>query len=310
MSDLGALAKKISASPQVTILLHQQPDGDAIGSGVALALAIKDQAEVTIVSVDEPPKAFRDICGQIIFSAKLPEKADLIIAVDVGELYRTGFGKILSNPKNAGSIALIDHHATGDIAKIAQYSYCRSASATAELVFDLLSELRVEITPPIATALLLGLYTDTGGFQHQNTSSSLLKLAGRLVSYGGNLNLISRSLRNQTSQKQKRLWGYVLDKVTINRYGLANARLSLKELENYQAEYQDLAGLANYLSLISEDRAVCLTVEDKNGWRTILRTRHANINLSRLAKLFGGTGTKKIAGFTVTKDLFSSKISE
>jgi phosphoesterase RecJ-like protein len=171
-------------------------------------------------------------------------------------------------------------------------------------VWEVIKNMRLAVTPQIATALLLGIYTDTDGFKHNNSTKESLQLASLLVRRGANLRLISQTCLRTLPKKQQRLWGLALSKLDINSFGLAITKINHAELEAHHATSQDLAGLANLIALTSEAMASLVLIENKSVWQGILRTRHHQINVGKLARLIGGSGSKKAAGFTVTKDIF------
>lgn len=310
MTVVRRIVELLNGATDITLLIHQHPDGDAIGSSVALYEALTTVGKrPRIVCAQQIAPVFSRIVGRPIVEQKLPDKTDLILLLDCGEAHRTGFGRQLKNPNLKTKIVVIDHHPKGDLYKLAtHYHSDESASATAEIIVDYLRELRQKITAPIATALLLGIYTDTGGFQHANTTSRTLRLASRLISFGGNLNLITETFWRQLSPAKKRLWGKILSEIQISRCQILTAVVSQDHLQIAGATDEDVSGLANYLSLTHEAKAALVLLETETGWRGTLRTRHSGIDLSQLAKFFGGKGQKKAAGFITTKEVFSGKI--
>lgn len=311
MTVTRQIADAISRVNDITLLIHQKPDGDAIGSSVALYHALQENGkQVRIVCAQQIAPIFRRIVGSLPIEQKLPSKTDLIIVLDCGELHRTGFGRQLQSWRQTRKkVIAIDHHPKGDIQKVAScYHHSPIASATAEIVIDYLRELRCKISAEIATALLLGIYTDTGGFQHANTTSQTLGLASRLISYGGDLNLITQTFWRVQTPAQKRLWGKILSDIQINNCQIATALISRQDLRKAGATDDDVSGLANLLALIHEAKAALVMLETDNGWRGTLRTRHPNIDLGQLARFLGGQGQKKAAGFVATKEVFSGKI--
>lgn len=301
----------LAQANDITLLVHQNPDGDAVGSSVALKLALDTLDKQTrIVCTQNFPDVFTNIVGQVTTETKLPNRTDLLIILDCSEFHRTGFAKQLKTFK-ATKILVIDHHESGDLRKLSEniFSDC-TAAATTELVFQCLNELRVKISSEIATALLMGLYTDTGAFQHTNTTSDTLSLAARLIRYGADLSKISNVFLQTLSKPKRRLWGKILSDITLNKFGIVCAVVSANLLTEANAEPADISGLANQLALTSEARASLVLVETGKGWRGTLRTRYANIDLGRLAAMLGGHGHKKAAGFTATKSVFSGKISK
>mgnify|MGYP001607186509 CR=1 FL=1 len=304
------IAHVLEGAADVTIVIHQQPDGDAIGSAVALQLGLRSKSKTArIVCVHDFPAVFKNIVGEIQVETSLPSATDAIVVLDCSELHRTGFGRQLTTLAKSIPIAVIDHHAKGDMVKIAHHTHFdETVAATAEILFDYLSLLRVEITPAIATALLMAIYTDTGGFQHGNTSSKTFSLAGRLVRCGGDLTLVSQSFIRSFNPAKKRLWGKILSSVEIGRFNIVTAIINAEDLREAEATAEDILGLANTLALINEARAALVMMEIAGSWRGVLRTRHANVDVSRIAQLFGGKGQKKAAGFAATKAVFSGKI--
>lgn len=293
----------------ITLLVHQNPDGDAVGSSVALKLGLaKLGKQVKIICTQSFPEIFTGIVSAVETEARLPQQTDLLIILDCSELHRTGFAKQLKSLK-AKTIVVIDHHESGDLRKLSENIFSdNNAAATAELIYECLNELRVKITPEIATALLMGIYTDTGAFQHNNTTSSTLSLAARLVRYGADLSKISNTFLQTLSKPKRRLWGKILSELTINKFGMVCAVVPANLLVESGAEAADISGLANQLALTDEAKASLVLVETSQGWRGTLRTRCANVDLGRLATMLGGRGHKKAAGFTATKSVFSGKL--
>lgn len=310
MSVARQIVAALRTAKDVTIVIHQRPDGDAIGSAVALQLALQQLGKTTRVAcIQAVPAVFGGIVGPIATTSSFPTTTDLAIILDCAEIHRTGFGRQLERLRQNHPVAAIDHHSAGDLQKIAShYHVDQKASATAEIIFDYLTELRCPISPPMATALLMGIYTDTGGFQHANTTSRTFQLAARLIRCGANLNLISQAFLRTFNPGKKRLWGKILSQIRLNRWGVVTAIINSDDLLNAEATADDILGLANTLALTHEARAALVMVEVAGSWRGILRTRHTTVDVSRLAEIFGGKGQKKAAGFTATKDIFSGKI--
>jgi len=308
MAAAKDIVRHIGQARHIGIVIHQQPDGDAVGSAVALAEGLRQQGKVVSVTcAQQPSVVFEKIVGQTHFVTHLPAKVDLLIVLDCGECHRSGYAQQLQ--KMNCPVLVIDHHARGDMAKFAQHYHLEpTAAATAEIIFDYLNELRCVITPTIATALLMGIYTDTGAFQHATTTSRTLTISSRLIRYGANLYEISHTFLQTLTPAKKRLWGQILAGIQINRLGVVTAIVTQKALLEAKASAEDVSGLANSLALIAEARAALVLVELKDGWRGTLRTRHTSVDVSRLAQFFGGRGQKKAAGFLATKTIFSGKI--
>lgn len=307
MRNLVELCETLKSARRINILTHQRPDGDAIGSALALALILRQlRKKVTIVFKQTISPVFSDITGEIEISDYLPKDADLNIIVDCSELNRTGFTRDLK--ASQAKTIIIDHHVTTVRPKADLVILNEQAAATAELIYELANSMRSTITKSIATALLMGIYTDTGGFVHGNATSETLRITSRLMRYGANLEKIASTFSHRLPSAKKRLWGLALTQIKLNTLGFVVACITLDMLEQTKATTDDLSGLANVLALTSEARVALVLVETAEGWRGVLRTRKQDVNLHKLAKLFGGKGHKKAAGFFATKDVFSGKI--
>ena len=305
--SLKKIATILLNSQSLTIVLHQNPDGDVIGSANALTLSLNSQ--VTISSSTKIADIFKKIIPNIKTVNKLDSKSDTYVILDCSETHRTGFTKELAAIP-LEKIVIIDHHQkNGDLVKNYPNNFVdKSCSATAEIIDELLKEMHVAVTPEIATSLLLGIFTDTGGFKHPNTSVNTLSRASKLIRYGGDLQKIKKIFLKKLSISQRKLWGSALSGLYINKWGIAVTKITKNSLKETSSLQEDIFGLANIIALTTEAKASLVLIEQDNGWRGILRTRHKHIDISRLAKLLGGKGQKKAAGFTATKRLFSSKI--
>lgn len=291
------LTEAVKQAEYIDLVIHCQPDGDAMGAATALKLALGDK-QVRIVCATEVPAVFAALVNQPV-EKSLSDQVELIITLDCSQLDRTGLVKeITAKVKKSAKLAVIDHHENGDSSKLASFELRNTTvSSTAELVYLLLRSLRRPISAPIAQAILLGLYSDTGAFRHPNTSQQTLLIAGRLIASGASIEPIAQALSHQLTSEQRRLWGNILQTIQITEQNLAVAVVS-RQLINNIKEATALAGLVNNLALIQEARAAMLIIETETGWQCQLRTRHANVNLRRLAGYFGGGGTRQTAGFT------------
>ncbi len=307
MTPLAKIASLLENAGSITFVLHQKPDGDAIGSAAALCSALSEKT-VSVVSVDTVPEVFLRSARLPNTTTRIDKEPDLVVVLDCSELHRTGIKEQLKKI-NRHKIVVLDHHDGGDLPHLAGHCHIDNRySATGEIVELLLKEMRRPITGPIADALVLALYCDTGGFTHPNTSKEVLTTVSRLIRYGASIEKIHRLFFQEFSLAKRKLWGKTLTGLEINRWGIVLATIKEEDLGKAGATVQDILGLANVIALTHEARAALVLVEQADSWRGILRTRHSNVDLGRLARLFGGTGFKKAAGFTATKQLFSGKI--
>ncbi|MCR4277561.1 MAG: bifunctional oligoribonuclease/PAP phosphatase NrnA [Candidatus Berkelbacteria bacterium] len=308
MSTAKSIAGSLRTAHSIALILHQNPDGDVIGSALALERSLPSK-KIRIVCVNPVADVFTEALGPFAVESTLLQSANLFVVLDCPDLKRTGFATHLTKLAKNKKLIVIDHHQKGDLAILAnEYHHDLTASSTCEMVASVIDELRLPINSSVATALLLGIHTDTGGFQYPNTTSETLKLAARLVRQGADYQRIRQTLGPQRDLKKMRLWGEVLGSVSINSLGIAVARVSKATLAKTSATESDLAGLAKYLCSIEGTKATLVLVETDAGWRGSLRTQSRTFNVGRLAKLLGGSGGRKVAGFLATEELVSDKI--
>lgn len=299
------LKELIGSFEPILILTHEDPDGDAIASLLALKIALERLGKkVFTVCKDGVPAAFAFLKGSEEVSPDfLAGDFELIFILDCGDLRRTGFAeRIRRLPRRKYKIVNIDHHPKSDLHKIASLNITdSSACSTSELLYRLFYNLSVSIDKEIATALLTGIYTDTGGFRHSNTTAEVLEMASQLLSKGARLSKISKHIAFSRPISALKLWGKALDRIHWHRrLGLVSSLVTQKDIQECQATDSDLAGVVNLINTIPQSRAAILFSETKDGKvKASLRTEEDKVDVSRLATLFGGGGHRKAAGFEI-----------
>lgn len=303
----------IEKSKDILLIIHLDPDGDTIASSLALAAALERKGKnAAIVGRDPAPDVFTFLPGiKRIKQDYLAGDFDAVLVLDCGDLKRTGFPKrLLEFARRKKTLVNIDHHRKSDLHKAANLTiFDEQAAATAEIVYELIAALGGKITSSIATLLLCGLYTDTGGFRHANTTAKTLELASRLLERGGRLNQIKKHLDNHKSMAALKLWGVALSRIkSIENLGAVVSVVTKQDLDSAGATSQDLAGLVNLVGSAAGNRAAILLAQiDDETIKVSLRTERNDIDMSRLAEVFGGGGHKKAAGFTLRGKLVESK---
>src|SRR5579883_2215786 len=185
-SELQSAAKAIAAAQKIVLACHVNPDGDALGSLLALGLAIEaafPKKDLVFLSQDGVPEIYRFLPGSDRVQTSTTRKDfDLAIALDSGDLKRVGL-KVMPTISSAPVQMDIDHHvgegAFGDIRLLDS-----RAAATAEIVFDLIPELGATISTDIAICLLTGVITDTGSFRFMNVTPRTLRISASLIEAG------------------------------------------------------------------------------------------------------------------------------
>ena len=304
MSQLTQLKEILSGGSHFVLLGHLEPDGDAVGSMLALsALLISLGKKTTLVLKDPVPAIFNFLVENRDIQPDLPAEFDGLILVDNGDLRRTGIASEINELKKKNfPIIHFDHHQKSDLWRLTSLNYCDDqASSTAEIIFGLFASFKIEISPEIATALLAGIFNDTGGFRHSNTSEKVLNIVAELLRRGGKLKKIADNIENSHSIARFKLWGTALNRLTLNKtFGISWSYLSWKDLKEVGATEEEISGLVNLLNSAPESKASMLLYEDETGKiKGSLRSESNEIDLAKLAELLGGGGHKKAAGFMI-----------
>lgn len=303
------LFSKIKNHQNFLLMIHEDPDGDTLSASVAFYIALKSlNKNVSMLCKDEIPKPFlflpeiQKIKKDILFG-----DFEVIIVIDCGDLKRTGFPDRLKKfARIFKNLINIDHHPKNDLSKIANLNFCnQNASSASEIVWEVLKEMKIEPTREISTAILCGIYTDTGGFKHSNTSTKTLEVSSELLRYGAQLKKITKNVSLNKSVASLRLWGVALTRLRKNQVlQIVTSVITREDLQNCGASYFDLAGVVNLMNAIPDSKAAILFFETPEGSiRASLRTEKDNVDIAQIARLFGGGGHKKAAGFTIEGDL-------
>lgn len=291
----------IDKSKNILILLHENPDGDTIASSVALAMALKKLGKrVVCANRDEIPKVFQFIPeADMIQKDFLLGDFDFVITVDCGDMRRTGFADRLSKISKRKKIVNIDHHIKNDLHRFAFLNIVDdTAVASAQIIWRIINFLQVPVDPKIATCILAGIYNDTGGFHNINVTPESLSIASMCISAGARIKLISANISSSKTSQSLMLWGIALRNMRALPSGIIYSVITVDEIEACKANPEDIAGLVNLLNTVPSSSIALLILETKDGSiRGSIRTESDNIDVSRLARIFGGGGHKKASGF-------------
>ena len=167
------------------------------------------------------------------------------------------------------------------------------------VMYKLLRFWNVKMTPDIATALMVGIYTDTGSFMHSNTTDEVYTIAGKLLSSGANMRKIVKSIFKTTPISTMRLWGKVLSRVRQNDRKITVSYVTQQDFEEVGAKPEDLTGVVDYINSVPDSYFSLLLTEFARKIKGSLRTLRDDINLSTIAEIFGGGGHAKASGFTI-----------
>ncbi len=301
-SELEKIQEWIKTNPHVVIIAHSNPDGDTVGCSAALSLGLEQLGiNVQRACIDTVPEGFQFIEGTDKYEQDFDVKDfDSAWLCDCGDKVMTRFHEekpeILSETMTTLNL---DHHPTND--EFGDINFVDpAASSSCEITLELLQKLDVQITPEIATALLLGLYTDTGGFQHQNTTPEAYRAAATLIRAGGNVAKIAKHVFHSNEFRKFKLWGKVLKNLHLTEDGAAIIGAHVNDYKKLGATRGDLNGVIDWVSSMPEAQySVLLSEDEKENVKASLRTRKSDVDVKALAEKFGGGGHIKAAGFTV-----------
>ena len=304
MNDLQKKIKgRIQAAQRVLITSHVRPDGDAIGSSLALGLALLDAGkQVQVVLSDGLSASFKHLPGADLVRTKANGAFDLIISVDCSDLNRVG--KALDGYRAPDII--IDHHVTGEAFGTLNLVE-PEAVATASVLTRHMHEWGLIITAPIAANLITGLITDTLGFRTSNTTSEALRQTADLLDLGVDMgSLYYRSLVRRTYPAAK-YWGAGL--TSLERAdGIIWVTLTVADRNISGYVGNDDADLINIVSSIDGAKVAIIFVEQNTGKTKISwRALKPNIDVSKVASQFSGGGHKAAAGAEVDGSLVEVK---
>lgn len=302
---LEKISRKISDFQNFNIFTHKNPDGDAIGSILAICqiLTAKNKTVRMFIfdSIDERFSFFPDF--EKIKIIRTPELLDnaLIIYIDCSDPERTGFEKNFFYGKEA---VAIDHHLINSEEKPGMIKIINSAaSSTAEVIFDLATQLNWPMDRETSTCLLGGLLADTGAFQHSNTSPKTIRVVSFLMKKGINLKKIAERLfKKREFASSLKIWGEVLKRASLDtQTKMAFSCVSQDDLKKYNSNEDELSGLINLLAGIPESKFSLLLAETKFGKiKGSMRSElYKGVDVAKIAQAFGGGGHKLAAGFEV-----------
>jgi bifunctional oligoribonuclease and PAP phosphatase NrnA len=310
--DYARIYKEILAeidnASHIMLVMHQKPDGDTAGAAFAMANYLDTiEKSHTCFCIDELGSTLRFLPGQHKLTTDHdhwhPEQAafDLVIVFDAGDLKYAGIADYVDQLDHDFKIINIDHHATnpgyGDHNLV-----ITTASSTCEIVHQLLDSVDA-LNKDIATCLMTGLVTDTGGFSNLATTASAIHTASKLLLKGANMQSITqRTLKNRPVGSMK-LWGRALERLTPTESGVVVTAITQKDVNECNATQEAVEGVANFLNSLDDQtdaKAILVLYESRPGTiKGSLRTTHPLMDVSKLATLFGGGGHQKAAGFTI-----------
>ena len=297
--------EQAQAATKILIVTHFKPDGDAVGSSLALRILLKELGkEAEVAMMDTPPETFSFLPYFLkIKEDYRPEHFDMVVIADCQGWSRTGWFDDdelrIDWPKH---LVILDHHHTQEYSPglvIAD----EEMSSTAQLIYYVFQEWGIAINSDAANCLMTGLSTDTGSFKHNNTTPEVFRVAADLMERGANLNKITQHIYLGKSVASLKLWGKTLDKIQQDRaLGTVVSVITREDLEECGATLEDLEGVIDLMNTVPDTKATFLLSERGDTLKGSVRTNDPGVDVSKLAAIFGGGGHIKAAGFNVPID--------
>jgi phosphoesterase RecJ-like protein len=301
MNDLAAAAAALNEASSIAMACHVGPDGDALGSMLALAVAASKQGKKVQPSFGppfEPVMTYRFLPMELLVApSAVAAEPELMVTFDSGNLDR--IGDLANNVRAARQVIVVDHHAAGSEPFGDLRLIDAQASSTAELTFHLLETADWPIDAEVATCLLTGIVTDTGRFQYSNTSPDTLRVAARLVELGARPELIGQHVYEEEAFGFLGAAGAVMQRaVLVPERNLVWSVLYQSDLTGNGLELSQTDSLIDLVRLPIEAAVAMLLKEHEPGlFKGSLRSR-GQVDVGSVAATLGGGGHHNAAGFT------------
>ncbi len=297
--NLFSAASFIQSHQSFYLAAHQSPDGDTMGSCLALRAALLELGkEATVVCPDPAPKnlSFLEGIDTVIGTDGIEPPKEAVIYVDCADHKRTG--SLQATLETAPFEFCIDHHGTNP-RESKDGDWVEEVSATGELILRLLNELRAPITHGIAVALYTAIATDTGNFAYSNTTAEAFGAAAQLMKYDINLSELNRILFREMTLAKAKLVAYTLGHMELSEGGRLNlCAVPESVLTACGASKEDCEGLIDDLRDIDTVEAACILKESDGVIRVSMRSKRT-CDVAAVAKRFGGGGHVRAAGCTL-----------
>jgi len=293
VTELDRIVGRLSAGQRFLVSSHQRPDGDAIGSAMAMVLALRAMGKEATAVVDAVPPVFlRPFpgVGDMRVARESTEIVDAALVMECSTLARTGVTGLDRSP-----VLNIDHHPGN--ARYGTIDWIdESAAACGEMVCTLIDALGVPLTPDIATHLYLAVLTDTGSFHFSNLTPRTYEVARRCVEAGADPQWIARTHYDSNSLGRVRVFGAVLNAMTVHDDRVAMLSLTRRQMADLGGADDDTDGLINFPLTVKDIQAVGFFREVGEGdWRLSMRSKGA-VDIGAVARQFGGGGHRNAAG--------------
>jgi phosphoesterase RecJ-like protein len=301
------ISRLIDNNRKFLITTHIDPDGDALGSAFSLYWALKSlEKSASVYLKDRVPYRYEFLPGPENIIHEIPsDPYDVILVVDCGSLLRIGNGH--EKLRQMGTIVSIDHHNTNE--GFGAFNLVdEHASSTAEILYSLFLSLEITITPEMAINIYTAIFTDTGSFRYENTSSSAFLIAEEMTRYGVKPAYVSRMVHENHPKERFLLLGQVISSMETyhdDRVALVSVTEEMFKSTSTTSEYTD--GFVEYVREIrGVEVAILLREIGKHKYKASMRSK-GTVDVAAICSRFGGGGHKNAAGCVIEGTLEEAK---
>ena len=306
-NTLKEIAEILMASRSVLLFTHINMDGDTLGSSVALCIALRKLGKQAHILIEDDVAAFLRFLdkGYCTYDNHIIENPDICLCIDCGDVdrFRERKEKFFEGKQKG----CIDHHVTTE--PFADFNFIDpTASATGEIIYELLKELPVEVDKDIASAIFAAITTDTGNFQYSNTTKRTHLIAAELWDYGVDYNEISVELYQNNRLEKLLLQTKILEQITVFAGGeAAICGVTQEMLEETEGRMEETEGMVETLRDISGiELAIFVKEVSREKCKVSMRSKKY-INVAEISQKLNGGGHARAAGCTVMKSYEDTK---
>lgn len=299
MISLTELSNKLKSERKIALFCHVRPDGDSLGSALALKNALNNLGIEADVYCDDPvPSRFFFLNAVKVVKNSLDGDYTALVAVDCADITRLGsFSEKFLSHKNT---YIIDHHISNT--RFAKVNYVVDNASNSENVLDLITEMNSKIDNETANLLIMGIMTDTGNFRHKNVTPKTFYSAGKLLELGADVNNIYYHMFSKQSKERAKLFGQTMSKIRYfldGRFALATVRLI--DFESTGAEQSETEGFIDFvMGIKGVEVGACVMETQKDKYKISFRSKSADVNA--VAGTFGGGGHVLASGCQISGD--------
>ena len=312
---MNSIIQQFNNSNKIIVVTHTHPDGDAIGSLIAMGMSLEAlNKKITLYCESLIPAVYRFLPEVHLVVNKIGNlNYDMAVILDCGDLSRVG--QSVSYLEQIPVIVNIDHHVTNT-----RFGHLQlidtSACATAEIVYRLIKQMGLPFSKSVATSIYTGILADTGSFRFSNTNKAAFAICQEMVEIGVDPHNIAQHVYGTYSLSRIKLLNLALDSIELSENGkLSIMTLTQKMFDETNTKPEDVDGLINYAQRIEDVEVAALIQEHHNGKENSRTTNRFHVSLrsdgtfdvAAIAAMFGGGGHSSAAGFSIEETLSSVK---